>query len=138
MIGRTDAPHKALVAALALALLVPTLATADWLVTEDGARVETEGPWRVEGRRVIFELPNGTLSALRLDEVDLDASAEATARAKAPPPTPADVAASRPLPEPVLVLTDKDIPKPPTKSGDATIKTSFVWRKTNCAITRRP
>ncbi|MEM1203887.1 MAG: hypothetical protein AAGN66_11720 [Acidobacteriota bacterium] len=99
--------------ALALVLLAPSFVSADWLVTKDGSRVETEGPWRVEGRQVIFTLPNGTLSAMRASEVDLDASAEATAAAKAPPAAESAAAEdpARPLPEPVLVLTDKDIPK---------------------------
>lgn len=66
-------------------ILVPmaTPAKADWLVTSDGARVETKGPWKVKGNQVIFTLPNGTLSAMRKSEVDLDASASATAGTEA-------------------------------------------------------
>lgn len=92
--------------------LVATPAGADWLVTHDGSRVETDGEWRVEGRRVLFTLPNGTLSALRLSEVDVDASRAATEEAKNPPQEEAvEAAAEKEKPTPVLVLTDKDIPK---------------------------
>ena len=31
-------------------------------MTRDGARIETKGAWKVDGRRVLFTLPNGTLS----------------------------------------------------------------------------
>lgn len=95
---------------LALALLVGwgAPAAADWLVTRDGARVESKGTWTVKGNQVLFRQPNGTLSALRLSEVDLDASALATAQAKEaalqPPPTPA------PHRESILRLTEKDLP----------------------------
>ncbi|KAB2962235.1 MAG: hypothetical protein F9K16_09660, partial [Thermoanaerobaculia bacterium] len=68
---------------LAAAALVAAAgpAAADWLVMKDGSRLETRGAWKVDGRRVVFNLPNGTLSAIRADEIDLDASAAATARA---------------------------------------------------------
>ena len=98
-------------ACLSLALLcaaVTATAAADWLVTREGARVETRGGWEVKGRQVVFTLPNGTLSSLRLDDVDLEASAAATAAALEPPPEP-------PAPEPeekrppVLVLTNADV-----------------------------
>jgi hypothetical protein len=89
---------------------------SDWLVTVDGGRVETQGPWRVEGEKVFFTLKNGTLSILRKREVDLDASAVATAEAnKKPAPVeksgPEPMASKKPKPTPVLVLTDADIPK---------------------------
>lgn len=104
---------------LVYALLFPlaTAAHADWLVTRDGARIETEGAWEVEGRRVIFTLPNGTLSALRLSEVDLEKSRAATEEAKNPPPAETEAKPEAPKPEPVLVLTDKDIPKAATATA---------------------
>ncbi len=49
-------------------------AAADWLVASDGSRIETTGPFKVEGKLVIFTLPNGTLGSLPLSEVDLEAS----------------------------------------------------------------
>jgi hypothetical protein len=101
---------SALIAAIALAAALAAVpALADWLVTEDGARVETKGPWQVEGRRVVFTLPNGTLSALRLTEVDLEASEQATADALKPPVE--EIVEEKPKREPVLVLTNADLPK---------------------------
>jgi len=97
-------------AVLACGLLwgaVAAVAAADWLVTREGARVETRGAWEVKGRQVVFTLPNGTLSSLRLDEVDLEASASATAEARKPLPEP--MTAEPEKRAPILVLTNKDI-----------------------------
>ena len=61
-------PASLLTTACAAALAVgftAGAAHADWLVTRDGARIETKGAWKVDGRRVVFTMPNGTLSALR-------------------------------------------------------------------------
>ncbi|MBP1621040.1 MAG: hypothetical protein H6Q02_1807 [Acidobacteria bacterium] len=96
-----------LLAAALLAAAGP--ARADWLVTTDGGLIETKGPWKVDGRRVVFQMPNGTLSSVRSDEVDLDRSAAETARAaeaarRAAEPAP------EPKREPVMRLTEKDIP----------------------------
>lgn len=95
---------------LALTILSPAV-HADWLVTQDGSRLETQGEWRVEGRRVIFTLANGTLSAMRLSEVDLEKSRAATEEASRPPKEPVAEDPKAPKPEPILVLTNKDIPK---------------------------
>lgn len=96
-----------LLAGLAAFAGVARPASADWLVTRDGARIETKGSWKVDGQRVVFTLPNGTLSSLRAAEVDLDLSALETTRAlearTAPAPAP-------PKREPVLRLTEKEIP----------------------------
>jgi hypothetical protein len=105
-------------AAAASIVLVAGLATAagaDVLVTRDGATVETKGPWSVEGRRVIFTQPNGTLSSLPTAELDLDHSAVATARAadaaaRAVEPEAQSAAAPlAPPPPPVLRITDQDL-----------------------------
>ena len=99
---------------LFLALLtVPLLsfgsaASADWLVTNDGAAVETRGPWQVEGKMVVFTSPTGTLSSLPLSEVDLAASEAhtqemATAAAHA---GEGEAPVKRPA---VMVLTDADV-----------------------------
>ncbi|MEO1367556.1 MAG: hypothetical protein AAFX50_10305, partial [Acidobacteriota bacterium] len=97
-------------ALLACVALTASPAPADWLVTKDGARIETKGPWKVDGRRVLFTQPNGTLSAMRASEIDFEASEAATAAASAPAAAEAAPAAGKePLPEPVLVLTNKDI-----------------------------
>jgi len=94
-----------LLAAAALAAAAP--AAADWLVTRDGGKIETKGPWKVEGRRVIFTAPNGTLSVVRADEIDLDRSAAETELAKIVAVTPPPEPEKR---EPVLRLTEKDLP----------------------------
>jgi len=79
-------------AALGLLLLEAAMsARADWLVTREGGRVETKGPWQVKGKLVVFtRAADSGLASLRASEVDLEASAKATADAKvqaeAPPP----------------------------------------------------
>lgn len=90
-------------------------ASADWLVTREGGRVETKGPWQVKGKLVVFtRAADSGLASLRLAEVDLDASTKATAEAKvkaeAPPPP-------EPPKKKLAVLTDKDFKKP-TPPGD--------------------
>ena len=83
----------------------------------DGGRVETAGPWTVKGRLVTFKVADGTLSSLRLAEVDLAASAEATAAAIREEEKAAAPAATVKRP-PALVLTDADIPKAAKADGD--------------------
>lgn len=102
----------------ALISLMAVPCAAEWLVTRDGARIEIKGPWKVEGRRVIFTLPNGTLSAMRASEIDFEASEEAS-RPAPPPPPPAAPTTPPPRPEPVLVLTNKDIPQADLGDPDA-------------------
>ena len=83
---------------------------ADWLVTREGARMETKGPWKVKGKLVVFETADGKLSSLRVADVDLDASRRVTeeavaARAQAeaqPEKAPARKKS-------VHVITDKDV-----------------------------
>lgn len=103
---------------LVLAAVLSSSAAADWLVMHDGSRIETRGPWRVEGARVIFTLPNGTLSALRKADVDLDASASATAAAKAPAPPPPAPRTKERRP-PVMVLTNKNVAQASESVGDS-------------------
>ncbi len=102
----------------ALAALLPAAAAADWLVTRDGDRLETRGPWEVRGRLVVFTSAAGTLSSLRLDEVDLEASREATREAAAPPPPAAAEPPAAP-PRPALVLTDRDVAHVPRAAAAA-------------------
>lgn len=97
--------------AIALIALCAGTAGADWLVMNDGSRLETRGAWKVKGPMVVFTLPNGTLSSLRADEIDLDASAVATVEAEeaaeaALQPAPAPPSAAR---TPIAVLTTADI-----------------------------
>jgi hypothetical protein len=85
---------------------------ADWLVTREGARLETKGAWTVKGKLVVFHTAAGKLSSLRVSEVDLDASRRATeeavaaqAQAAAEPEKPPERKKS------VRVITDKDVKK---------------------------
>ena len=108
------------VSLLAGAILVAPPLHADWLVTADGTRIETRGPWKVRDGMVIFKLPDAGLSSLRLEQVNLEASAHLTKAAKAPPPPQ-----PKPEPkkvEPVLVLTDADVQRvyPTDPSEDPT------------------
>ena len=74
---------------------------ADWLILVDGQRVETRGPWKVDSGRVLYTSASGALTALRLENVDLDASAKANLPPTAPKPT-----ARR---EPAVVLNQSDV-----------------------------
>jgi hypothetical protein len=108
---------RTLLLAGAAALGLAGLAAADWLVTKDGAWVETKGPWKVDGRRIVFTSPTGTLSALRADDVDLDASAALTAQKEEEARRAAEpkVVEKR---TPVLVLTEKELPATAVEEED--------------------
>ena len=67
MTGRAKA--FIVVAAGVATALAAMPAAGDWLVTNEGKQIETRGPWEVKGRQVIFTLPNGQLSALRVDDI---------------------------------------------------------------------
>jgi hypothetical protein len=107
-IGRTAKRLAAVAAFAGAAFLVP--AAADWLVTRDGARIETLGPWKVESRLVVFKRPDGTYASLRLSEIDLEASERLTlemAEAAQRPEQPEGPLGHR---QPVARLTEKDLP----------------------------
>ncbi len=102
----------AAVLVLAAALLATTVmpGAADWLVTRGGTRVETHGAWQVKGKLVVFHTAGGTLSSLRLAEVDLEASGRATAQAVRARRVAETTAAQAPAKKaPVLVLTDDKV-----------------------------
>jgi hypothetical protein len=106
---RPSAPRRlaALAALLGLAALP---AGADWLITRQGGRVETRGAWETRGKLVVFRTMDGTLSSLRLTEVDLEASRRATEEAVRARAARAEAPAKPPVKKPsVLVLTDKDV-----------------------------
>jgi hypothetical protein len=90
------------------ALLTAPPAGADWLVTRQGDRVETRGSWQEKGKLVVFHRPDGSLSSLRLSEVDLEASRAATHRAQEEKDRPAKAEAPRPKKPSVVSLTDED------------------------------
>lgn len=113
-------PPRPALAALAVtvccSVLFGTAAVADLLVTRDGSVIETRGTWKVQGKLVIFELPDGQLASLQLGTVDLEASQAATEKRKAapekpPPPPPKRTA--------VMVITDADVRQAPAE-GDGT------------------
>jgi hypothetical protein len=107
-----------LLAGAALCTGLPRPAAADWLITQEGARVETHGPWQVKGKLVVFTAADGTLSSLRINQVDLDASQKATAEKhklveEDIAVKPADRRKS------VRTITDKDVTHPGGAAADA-------------------
>ena len=98
-----------LVLLLAVVLLVMGAlpAAADWLVLDSGDAVETKGSWTVQGGRVIFTTPRGSLSSVRVASVDIDASRKLTEKKSKPEAKPAEAEGRAP----VLVLTDGDVPE---------------------------
>lgn len=91
-------------------------AHADWLVTRDGGRVETRGPWKVKGKLVVFTQGDGALSSLRLSEVDLEASRKITEDSKAQAEKPQAPEAPK---KKLAVLTDADFRKAAPQSPAA-------------------
>jgi hypothetical protein len=103
-----------------LALLMAGSPVAgDWLVTREGARVETKGPWRVKGKLVVFTEKGGRLSSMRLAEVDLAASGQATRDAEAEASKPPEPAPEPPKKKSVRVVTDADVAHVDQPTGDA-------------------
>ena len=111
---------RGLIGSTLLAVLVvltgSSLATAEWIVMRDGSRLETKGPWKQSGEIVIFTLPNGTLSSVRVADVDLEASHQASSK------TQTDI---EEIDEPgvggrkaVFVLTDADVGHPSSTTAD--------------------
>lgn len=116
---------KTATALLAAALLAGPLG-ADWLVLNDGTRLETRGGWEERGRLVVFKTTDGTLSSLRLDAIDLEASRQATEEAAKPPAPPAKPPAAEPK-KAVFVLTDADVAHRPDsvdEGGDESAPTA--------------
>lgn len=103
-------PGRLAVLATALLGLAGLPASADWLVTREGAKVETKGPWQEKGKLVVFHTADGSLSSMRLAEVDLEASRKATEEAERAK-VEAEQARAKPVERkaPVLVVTDKDV-----------------------------
>lgn len=99
---------RAVVVALAF-FLGPLPAAADWLVTQDGERIETRGAWKVEGKRVVFRTKAGQLSSIRLNALDLEASRKATTEATRARRTPTAPVVEKKK-APVLVLREQDLP----------------------------
>ena len=98
-------PFAAVCGAALLGTALPV--AADWLITREGDRIETLGPWKVQGKRVVFTLPDGTLSSLRVADVDFPASEKATAPVQDAPMVP-DPASAEPR-KPRTVLTNDTV-----------------------------
>lgn len=92
---------------------------ADWIATTDGAGFEIQGSWQLKGKLAVFTLPDGTLSSIRADRIDVaasrkltDAKREAAQAAATPAPPP-------PARKSVVSLTDKDFNKAPEAAPPA-------------------
>lgn len=120
--------------ALAAVLAGTGQVRADWLVTSEGARVETRGPWEVRGKLVVFTAPDGTLASVRLSTVDLEASRRVTEEAQRPKPARAAAPARR---KSVTSITDKDFPRAPRAAAPAEGGTAAV-SATPAAATSTP
>lgn len=141
--GEVSSPRPArtrpwVVAALVALGCLP--ARADWLLTCDGKVIETRGAWEVRGKLVRFTTPTGTLSSIRVEELDLEASRTETERRKAPPapaPAPPPTAPKKP----VLVLTDADVKHvdPATVAAASTSATGDIILYTTdwCPVCKR-
>lgn len=110
-------------AGFALGLLGAALppASADWLVTREGGRIETRGSWEVKGKLVVFQAADGSLASLRLADVDVEASRKATEQARAAT-TPAAASARPAERKAAHRFTDKDFRKaaaPPAAAESA-------------------
>lgn len=67
--------HAALVLVTVLALAAP--AAAYVVILEDGSRLMAEKEYRVEDGKAIIELPNGTVTFIRADRIDVEATKKA-------------------------------------------------------------
>lgn len=98
------------------ALLLAVPAGADWLVTRDGGRVETKGPWQVKGKLVVFtRVAEGQLASLRITDIDWAASERVTAQAAQAKEAQASEPKSAPAEPPKesrWVFTDSDFKRP--------------------------
>jgi hypothetical protein len=95
-------------------VLIAPAASADGLVTNDGASIEIKGGWEIEGKAVTFSLPNGTYSSMRLSDVDLDASKALTMKAAEESAKKDELPVKR---QATMVITDDDVFNPPSESG---------------------
>ena len=98
------------VLALSVFGLTAAPAAADWLVLQDGERIETRGPWEAKGSRIQFTDTKGALVSMRANDVDLEASRLATQPKASPAPT-APPTSQTPAPRraPVMVLDNTSI-----------------------------
>lgn len=96
-------PIPSFLLSLGLALAaVP--AGAEKLPLKGGRWLETDGPWRLDGRRVVFRTPDGALRSLSTSDVDLGAAAPPRAEtgpvSLEPWAVPGAIPEPAPLPQP--------------------------------------
>lgn len=132
--------RSSLVVAVVAGAALAAPAAADWLVTRDGGRVETRGPWQVKGKLVVFtrmvEGGEGQLASLRITDIDWAASERVTAQAAAAAQKPAaeTSAPAEPPKEPRWVLTDSSFRRSappsaePEKKEEPAAETDAVGR----------
>ncbi len=94
--------------ALLLSSALPAPAAADWVVTVDGSRIETDGAWTEKGRMIVFTTADGKLMSMRASEIDVEASRRLTSEMSAPRPVESSGAENTPKPS-VFRLTDADV-----------------------------
>lgn len=128
MIRRSPQVLAATRSALVALVVLGAPAGAEWLVLRDGVRLEIRGELRVETRRVVFTLRDGTLSTLPLAEVDLDA----TLAANRPPAAPATSQAASAR-EPIARFTDADF----AHADDVARPTIRFYTTSWCPVCRR-
>jgi hypothetical protein len=116
--GRRLQMLPVLLAATLVGVALAAPAGADWIVTREGARIETRGPWKEKGKLVVFTQKDGTLASMKADLVDLGASRKATAEKDEPKAKPEQEAAKPRRPS-VRSLTDKDFRKSAPAPGEA-------------------
>lgn len=78
------------------------------LVTASGDAIQTQGAWRLDGRRVIYTDSRGRLASIRTSEVDLDRSLQPEQLA-AQGKTAPGVSAAPSVKAPALVIEDGDV-----------------------------
>lgn len=71
-------PALPLVLAVVILLMASMPAAADWLVTRDGQRIETQGSWQMKGKAVLFTQADGRVDQLPRDYIDFEASQRAS------------------------------------------------------------
>jgi hypothetical protein len=117
-----------------LAVVAGSPVAAGHLVTRDGQVIETRAGWEVHGKLLVFELVDGTLASLRLEEADLEAS-EKWAREAARRALQAREKSLWPPTEPVqaaVVITDRDVTRirdiaePPGPEGGDLVATAVA------------
>ncbi len=94
------------------------LAVRHWVVTTAGDRIETRGPHRIDGRRVVFTDMEGALRSIRTDSVDLALSGPRPT-VEEPPPQPKTDGAAPTQPAAALVLDERTISAFKEASGGA-------------------